>query len=313
MKKSTRDVVSVIVLGLAAMFALPVAYRVWIHYNPPPTGKSFSDVLREAGGVRRAALLSTPLDKWSEADVKLAPDIREWLAAHSEVILPWEWSEEARKKDWTGYCDAWQGIVKEQSAALDELIDGKAGAMEDAAGRARMMRDAAGENMAQVTNLLAAARAARSAETNAYPLLLSVSEVVPGRLWGVNRDRKKLRFDDEASLLSFADELDARTRREWTAEAERLEQARDRAKADIAELSRAKDGLSAVRGEMAEAARSGCATGGPGENAARRLLEAIVACYRHRMPDGGRLRWLPGRVRRWFGASDEDGREAGKK
>ena len=241
MKKSTRDVVCVLAIGLAAMFALPVAYRVWIHYNPPTESRSFSDVLREAGGIRREALLTTPLEKWSEADAKLAPDIREWLAARSDVILPWEWSDEARKKDWKGYCDAWQRVVGEQSDALDDVIDKKTGVMEEAADMAQKMRKAAAGGAEQCTNLLAAAE---------------------------SQDRT-----------------------------------RDQAKADIADLSKARDGLAAAHEEIAEAAVRGYAADWPESAVRRRLLEAIAAAYRYRMPGRRNLpRWLLRRVRKWFGA-----------
>ena len=243
MKKSTRDLVCVLVIGLAAMFALPVAYRVWIHYNPPPETRTFSDVLREAGGVRREALLTTPLEKWSDADVKLAPDVREWLSARADVILPWEWSDEARKKDWKGYCDAWLRVVREQSDALEDIIDKKTGDMEDAADAVQKMRRAAAEDEAQSTNFLAAA------ETH--------------------------------------------------------ERTRDQSKADVEDLSNARNGLAAARDEIAKAVGGGYAAGWPeGCGVPRRLLDAIAAAYRHRMPGRRNLpRWLPRKVRKWLGAA----------
>ena len=243
MKKSTRDLVCVLAIGLAAMFALPVAYRVWIHYNPPPETRTFSDVLREAGGVRREVLLTMPLEKWSKADAKLAPDVREWLSARADVILPWEWSDEARKKDWKGYCDAWQRVVREQTDALDDIVDKKTGVMEDAADAAQKMRKMAAENTEQSTNFLATA--------------------------------------------------------------ESHERTRDQAQSDIADLTKAKDGLAAAHDEIAAAAGKGYAAGWP-ENGdvPKRLLESIAAVYRHRMPGRRNLpRWLPRKVRKWLGMS----------
>lgn len=243
MKKSTRDFVCMLVVGLATMFTLPVAYRVWIHYNPQPESRSLSDVLREADGVRRETLLTTPLEKWTEADAKLAPDVREWLAARANVILPWEWSDEARKKDWKGYCEAWRRIVCEQSDALADVIDERTGEMEDAADAARRMRQAAASGAEQQgTNFIAAV--------------------------------------------------------------ESHERARDQAKAAIADLSGAKDGLAAARDEIAAAADRGYSAGWPGSAVRKSLLEAVAAAYRHRMPGRRNLpRWLPRRVRRWLGAA----------
>ena len=133
MKKEKKDMLWVVVIGFAVMFALPAAYRVWIHYNPPPQRRPLSVVLHEADGVRRESLLATPTDRWSDADKKFAPDIHEWLTAHADVILPWEMSEEARKKDWRGYCDSWRRIVNELSDRLEKSAARRADDVKDAA------------------------------------------------------------------------------------------------------------------------------------------------------------------------------------
>ena len=133
MKKEKKDILLVAIIGFAVMFALPAAYRVWIHYNPPPHRKPLSVVLHEADGARREALLTTPTDMWTEADEKLAPDIHEWLAAHADVILPWEMSEEARKKDWKGYCASWRLIARELSDRLERFSSRRSDDAKDAA------------------------------------------------------------------------------------------------------------------------------------------------------------------------------------
>ena len=213
MKKETKDMLWVAIIGFAVMFALPAAYRVWVHYNPPPQRKPISVMLHEAGGVRRETLLETPTDKWTEADEKLAPDIYEWLSAHADVILPWEMSEEARKKDWKGYCKSWRLIVEELSNKLEKFAS---------------------------------------------------------------------RRSDDAK--EAADE-----------------HARDAVKADVAELSGARDGLADVLGEIDADEKRGYATGGLSKSATNRLLVAIAAAYKHR--DAGKRRlpkWLPNRVRNWL-------------
>ena len=149
MKKETKDILWVVIIGFAVMFALPAAYRVWIHYNPPPERKPLSAVLHEAGGARREALLATPTDKWTEADERLAPDIHEWLAAHADVILPWEMSEEARKKDWKGYCKSWRRIVEELSGRLERSASRRSDDEKDAADE--HARDAAKADVAELS------------------------------------------------------------------------------------------------------------------------------------------------------------------
>lgn len=157
MKKEAKDLLWVLTIGLAVMFALPIAYRVWVHYNPPPPRRPIADVLQDAGGVRRETLLNTPTDKWNESDKSLAPDIRDWLAAHADVILPWEWSDEARKKDWKGYCDSWRRILEEQFARLEKLISKKSDDMDEAGEKASKERKIAADGMADATNALASA------------------------------------------------------------------------------------------------------------------------------------------------------------
>lgn len=213
MKKDKKDILLVAVVGFAVMFALPAAYRVWIHYNPPPQRKPISDVLHEADGVRREALLMTPADKWIATDEKFAPDVREWLADHAEVILPWEWSEEARKKDWKGYCGSWRRIVEELSDRLERIASRRSDDAKDAA-------------------------------------------------------------DDQAKEV---------------------------AKADVAELSGARCGLADVLVEIDAAEKRGYAPGGLSKNATKRLVESISVAYRHRAAGKRKLpKWLPDRVKKWL-------------
>ena len=216
MKKEKKDILLVAVVGFAVMFALPAAYRVWVHYNPPPQRKPLSAVLHEADGFRREALLATPTDKWTEADAKLAPDIREWLAAHADVILPWEMSEEARKKNWRGYCDSWRLVVGELSDRLERLSSRRSDDAKDAAD----------------------------------------------------------------------------------------EHAQKEARADVAELSGARDALVPLTGEIDAAEKRGYTPGGLSKKAAKTLLGAIAVAYKHRAADKRRLpKWLPNRVKSWFGDS----------
>ena len=298
MKKESRDVFLVLVVAMVAMFALPVAYRVWTHCHPPPGRRPFADVLREAGGVRREALLATPPAKWTDSDAKLAPDVLEWLKEHSDVILPWEWSEEARRKDWQGFCGTWERVVVDEAAALDELIARKSAAAADAAEKAGVERKLAEEGLAAVAGVLSAA-------TGAYPVCVSVQETTPGRLWGWNRGRRVLRFEDEGSLVAYAREAEERVRLGWAAAAESHERERAAAEAGVAELKTAREGLSAAEQEVAEAKKAGYSAGRLEGGPHRRLLDAVAAASRHRMPKGrGVPKWLPGRVRRWLDGAD---------
>ena len=308
MKKETKDILRILAIGFAVMSALPVAYRIWAHYNPPPQRRPFSDVLREAGGNRRETLLAMPPDKWLESDRKLAPDIHDWLMAHSDVILPWEWSEEARKKDWQGYCDSWRRIIDEKSDVLEELVDKKTADMEDAAASATMERRIATNDMEQATNLLAIARSLHSAGTNKYPVSLAVVEIVRGRLWGWNQHKKDIRFDNEESLVAFAGKLRDRARREWLDAAETHERKRDEAKANIEELKKAKDAMATAREMITTAYTDGYTAGMAARDLQKKLGESIAVAHRHRSQEpNGLHKWMPDRIRRWLDSSQQDG------
>lgn len=107
------------------MVTLPLLYRVWLHYHPQPAEQrtSLSDFLAKSAEACALQLIQTPLSKWTELDRKSEPSIHAWLVAHENVILPWEWTEEAKRKDPSGCSKMWHAIVKEQKRKLDKRID----------------------------------------------------------------------------------------------------------------------------------------------------------------------------------------------
>ncbi len=299
MKKENRDIVRILFIALVAMFALPAAYRVWLHYNPQPERKPFAEMLREAGGLRRETLLTTPLDRWSARDATLAPDVREWLVNHAEVILPWEWAEEAKKKDWKGYCKLWERIVEEQISALDSLIAYKSSVIGDTADKARIER-------AMATHDLEQAEKARAAATNSYPVIFETDELTPGRLWGWNHRRKRRSFDDEGALMAYTRELEERAKREWSVAAEAHEREGASAKSDVAALTATRDGFASALKDIEEARKSGYVFGALEKALRHALLDSIGSMYRCKAPErGGASRWLPASMRKWFSSPDE--------
>lgn len=306
MKKETKDVLRVVIIGFSVMFALPAAYRVWIHYNPPPVRKPLLVVLQEAGGVRKEALLETPVDKWTESDLKLAPEVREWLEKHADVILPWEWTDVAKKKDWNGYCGSWRRIFEEQFAVLGKFAELKSDVMGDASDQARIERKIIANAMVDMTNLLAVVSDAIPTKTNEYPVVLTVNEITPGRFWGWNQRRREVRLDDYDAVRKYAGDLKKRINDEWLPKAEAHERERDEAKAAMDELAKTKEGISKALEKISAAEKSGSFPDGLSKDSAKRLLEAIAVAYRHRPSDRRKPpKWLPSKVRNWFSLHDD--------
>lgn len=104
-----------ILVAFAVMMLVPLGYRVWIHFNPPPPRQTFSlsRYLSEAADASVPQLLVKPLSKWSEAERKRAPEIAAWLETKATTVLPWEWTDEARRKHPEGYFKIWDDIWEE--------------------------------------------------------------------------------------------------------------------------------------------------------------------------------------------------------
>ena len=107
-----RDVVRMVVIVMLVMAVPPLAYRVWTAHHPSEAGEdqSLSGFLVKTVEDRALELLKTPLAKWSEADRQNEPGIAAWLEACVQTVLPWEWSDEARRKDPSGYRKAWKRV-----------------------------------------------------------------------------------------------------------------------------------------------------------------------------------------------------------
>lgn len=270
MKRETIENLRMVALALLAMVVLPLGYRVWSHFHPQPESKSLTVLLQEVNETRREALLAMPLGEWSEADMKLAPDIHEWLTARKSVILPWEWSEEARKKDAEGFRGLWARILGDQLAEIDGLEADRVRQLEDLRRKAeteRILYDHA-------TNQYATAALAA---TNAFPCEIEIEELSPGRFWGWNRSRRTRALVERSALDPVLAELDGRMRKH-AAKRRELADRTAKLEAEVGELKRT--------GIEVKAA-------GAAEDESRRIaatVESIRTVFRYR--DNSARGWL---------------------
>ena len=124
MNEEKKGIVRMLAVTFAVMLAVPLAYRVWITFNPPAPSErlSLAEFFDKATANRSIRLLKTPLDQWTNADRTAEPKIAAWLEAHSKIVLPWEWSSEAQKKDPKGYRKAWKRLLSETESLLKDFI-----------------------------------------------------------------------------------------------------------------------------------------------------------------------------------------------
>ena len=204
MTRERKNAAMAIAAGLVVMFAVPAAYRLWTHWNPPENDREWntaSEFLAIASLDYRVKLLKTPVSKWSETDKKSAPDVLAWLESQSSSILPWEWTEEAVSKDPKGYMNG-----------VSRLMDGFRKTLGSRLSRMRKSENAARRDMEIARTLCAhAEEEARkiSALTNAYPQRLERKTLSKGRFWGWNEKKEVVEVADETAKLSLAAEAGA--------------------------------------------------------------------------------------------------------
>ena len=194
MRKERRELVKILIISVLVMMVLPLGYRVFFYEEP--SAKSEADVPRLEQILDRItddwerAVLKMPLAKWTARDKERASEIHAWLVAHANVVLPWEWTAEARGKDLRGYLGVWEKL-------LDECVD----AVEDEEkifNREYKKFSAALSNDQTVfthdTNELMRVYQAIGSVTN-YPVTLVCTNLTKGLIWGWNRKEENLSFD----------------------------------------------------------------------------------------------------------------------
>ena len=191
MKKEVMETVKVLAAGLAAMVVLPLAYRAWQHCHPQPEEprRTLSEVLAKSVEERAMQLLRTPLSGWTEHDRRAEPKIHAWLEAHESTVLPWEWTDEARRKDPSGYRNLWHAVVREQGLALNSRMK----ALKEGIKAIERALQTAETIYAHRTNQIA--RVVDYAATNAFPMTVKVERLSKGRFWGWNRKVEEAVFE----------------------------------------------------------------------------------------------------------------------
>lgn len=177
-------------VGLAVMVVLPLAYRAWRHFHPQQAEprRTLSEALAKSESEYATRLLRTPLSRWTEFDRKSEPRTLAWLEGHAKTVLPWEWTDEARRKDPSGYLKLWAGLFDEQRSLQNRRLRVERANLK---GAERDFR-AAETVYAHHTNQIA--RIVEYVSTNSFPMTVKVERLSKGIFWGWNAKAKEVRF-----------------------------------------------------------------------------------------------------------------------
>jgi len=196
MTKETKELVRPVIITLVVMMAIPLAYRVGVALYPPDSNSrpTLAQYVEETRSERALKLLTTPPAKWTEADAKSEPEIYAWLKEQEDEILPWEWTEEARRKDPDGYVKGWRRIWKGRKAFHAERLE------RQQKERKRLDREIENLTTLQIhrTNQIARLRAV--AATRDFPCKVTLEHLEKGRFWGWNKRTETVACQEASAL-----------------------------------------------------------------------------------------------------------------
>ena len=199
MTEEKKGIVRMLAITFVVMLAIPLAYRVWITFNPPAPRErlSLAEFFDKATANRLLRLLKTPLDRWTKTDREAEPRIAAWLEAHSKIVLPWEWSSEARQKDPKGYRKAWKRLLGETESSLKDSIARIKKELK------RIDRELLINQTLHIhlTNQIAALE--RNLTTNPLPATVTVERLSKGRFWGWNVRKDQVHLEGETNRIAF--------------------------------------------------------------------------------------------------------------
>ena len=206
MKRNRKELLVSCGIALLLMLVVPGAFRVWMAFNPPPVApetpvSSLLDATSSLETGRAMLLLRKPTDAWTTHEREGEQDLFAWLGTHAKMVLPWEWSSVARKKDPDGYRRLWRKLLEEQQDELDRSLRG-------IRSQIRELRETIENEMflyAHATN--ETARLSGWMATNVYPATVETESLSKGRFWGWNRDSVSHALTDESAARALLDTI----------------------------------------------------------------------------------------------------------
>jgi len=191
MKDESKKAISMIAIGFAVMTALSLSYRIWLNSQPQQanTLRTMAEFIAKTAEEHAERLLRTPPQKWTDSDKKSEPRIFSWLEAHSKTILPWEWTEEAKKKDPSEYRKLWLGLFKEQKKELKTRLKLEREKIDSIDKELEMAKTTFAHRTNQIERIKA------YVSSNSFPMSVKVERLSKGRFWGWNKDVKDVKLE----------------------------------------------------------------------------------------------------------------------
>ena len=208
MKRNRKELLVSCGIALLLMLAVPGVFRVWMAFNPQPVvpespAVPLLDATSSLEAGRAMLLLRKPIDAWTAHEREVEPGLFAWLGAHAKIVLPWEWSATARKKDSAGYQRLWRNL-------LDEQGDGLERSLRTIRRQMRELREKI-ENetilYAHATNESARLSGWMATNTNAYPATVETERLSKGRFWGWNREGERHALADASAAHALLDAI----------------------------------------------------------------------------------------------------------
>ena len=198
MKKETKEFVRLFGVALIVMMVVPLAYRVCIHFWPPDETpcQTLAQFLKKAESEHCTRLLTKPFVKWTDAEAKLEPEIHAWLKEQGNEILPWEWTEEARRKDPKGYAKCWRRIWREQKSHCERHLAEQQKEIKRVERELQILTAIHTHRTNQI------ARLRSIAATNTFPCQVTIERLEKGRFWGWNKKIEVVDCKDAASIMA---------------------------------------------------------------------------------------------------------------
>ena len=203
MKKETKELVRLFGGAFIAMMVVPLAYRVCIYIWPPEEKPrpTLAEFFKEAESARGIKLLTKPISKWSDDEAKLEPEIYAWLKDQGNEILPWEWTEEARRKDPKGYTKCWRRIWDERKSHCEKLLTERQKEIR------QLNRELQALTTTHTHRTNQIARLSALAATNTFPCQITLERLEKGRFWGWNKKVETAECKDLESLTAATNSI----------------------------------------------------------------------------------------------------------
>ena len=202
-KKETKEFARLLGTALIVMLAAPLVYRTYIYFWPPAEKPrlTLTQFFKEAENERCIRLLAKPIAKWTDVEAKSEPEIYAWLKEQGNEILPWDWTEESRRKNPKGYAKCWRRIWKERKCHCEKLLAQHHKELKHLNRELQILTAIHTHRTNQIARLKVIAA------TNVFPCQITLERLEKGRFWGWNKKVDMMECKDAAAIIAATNSI----------------------------------------------------------------------------------------------------------